>query len=106
VVIIYIKTMSEFKKERIVHKMSWEIGNMMKLNSSDCEEVETLLTRMSKRKTERTVIYDVQKLYKWIGKLGVKPKTRRGIFYKVDVIIRHNETLMKNIPEVTWEKIK
>lgn len=98
--------MSEFKKERIVHKMSWEIGNMMKLSSEDCETVESILTMISKRKSEKTLIKDIEKLYKWVGSLGVKPKTRRGIFYKVDVIIRHNEALMKNVPEVTWKKIK
>jgi hypothetical protein len=98
--------MSEFKKERIVHKMSWEIGNMMKLSSEDCESIESILTTISKRKSEKTLIKDIEKLYKWVGKSGVKPKTRRGIFYKVDVIIRHNEALMKNVPEVSWEKIK
>ena len=84
--------------------MSWEIGSMMKLTSSDCEEMESLLTRMSKRKSEKSLMKDLNVLYKWMRKKEVKQKQRRGICYKIDVIIRHNEKLMKNVPEVNWEK--
>lgn len=98
--------MTDFQKERIVHKMSWEIGNMMNLSTEDQEKMESLLNKMSKRRSQEAIIKDVEKIYNWVGSLGVKPKTRRGIFYKVDVIIRGNEKISKNVPEVSWKKMK
>lgn len=86
--------MSEFKTERILHKMSWEISNMMKLGNDDIEKVEKMLGSILKYKLTSNPPSPLEKFYKFVAKKGVKQKQRRGIGYKVDVLLQSNEKVM------------
>jgi hypothetical protein len=93
--------MSQFKNERILHKMSWEIGNMMKLNSSEMEKVEKMLSSISKYKLTSNPPSPLEKFYKFVSEKRIKQKQRRGIGYKLDLILQANQNVMVN-PNPKW----
>jgi len=93
--------MSQFKNERVLHKMSWEIGNMMKLDSDEMERVEKMLSSISKYKLTPNSPSPLEKFYKFVSQKGIKQKQRRGIGYKLDVILQTNKNVMSN-PNPKW----
>lgn len=88
--------MSQFQTERILHKMSWEIGNMMKLNNDEMEKVEKMLASILKYKLTSNPPSPLEKFYNFVSKKKIKQKQRRGIGYKVDIILQNNQKLMEN----------
>lgn len=97
--------MSQFKTERILHKMSWEIGNMMKLNGEEMEKVEKMLGSIMKYKLTSNPPSPLEKFYKFVAKKKIKQKQRRGIGYKVDVILQTNKNVMSN-PNPKWIELR
>lgn len=93
--------MSQFQTERILHKMSWEIGNMMKLNRDETEKVEKMLGSILKYKLTSNPPSPLEKFYKFVSKKKIKQKQRRGIGYKVDIILQNNQKVMEN-PNPKW----
>lgn len=93
--------MSQFKNERILHKMAWEIGNMMKIKGDDLEKVEKMLGSILKYKLTSNSPSPLDKFYKFVAKKGIKQKQRRGIGYKIDIILQNNEKIMES-PDPKW----
>ncbi len=93
--------MSEFKTERILHKLSWEMGNLMKLKGEELEGVEKMLNSIIKYKLTSNPPSPLEKFYKFVAKKGIKQKQRRGIGYKLDIILQKNKNVMQN-PDPKW----
>ena len=91
--------------ERIVHKISFEISNMMQLNFEKSMEVEQILFEMFNSTTDVRLFGSVSKIYSFIEKHGVKPKQRRGIGYKIDVLINKGYIFGNNGMKINFEKI-
>ncbi len=88
--------MSQFQAERILHKMSWEIGNMMKLDNDGVEKVEKMLGSILKYKLTSNPPSPLEKFYKFVSKKKIRQKQRRGIGYKIDIILQNNQKIMEN----------
>lgn len=85
--------------------MSWEIGNMMKLNGEEMEKVEKMLGSIMKYKLTSNPPSPLEKFYKFVAKKKIKQKQRRGIGYKVDVILQTNKNVMSD-PNPKWIELR
>lgn len=90
--------MSEMRKERILYKMSSEISNMMKLDLVGVGRVETFMHGFSKGSL-KSITVNLKRFYQLVGNSGTKQKQRRGIGYKVDLVIRKNEKFEKEMED-------
>jgi hypothetical protein len=97
--------MSETRNERILYKMSSEISNMMKLDLVGISRVETFLHGFSKGSL-KSISVNLKRFYTLVEKNGVKQKQRRGIGYKVDLVIRKNEKFEKEMEDPGFVKIE
>lgn len=76
--------------------MSWEIGNMMKLDSDETDKVEKMLSSILKYKLTSNSPSPLEKFYRFVSKKKIRQKQRRGIGYKVDIILQNNHKVMEN----------
>jgi hypothetical protein len=97
--------MSETRNERILYKMSSEIANMMKIDLAGVDRVAALLKGFHKDSLKSTSV-NLKRFYTIVQKQGVKQKQRRGIGYKVDLVIRNNERIAKEIEDPGFVKIE
>jgi hypothetical protein len=97
--------MSETTKERILYKMSSEIANMMKMDLTGVDRIASILKGFSKDSLKSTKL-NLQIFYTIVEKNGVKQKQRRGIGYKVDLVIRNNEKIIKEIEDPAFVQIE
>jgi len=97
--------MSEMRKERILYKMSSEISNMIKLDLVGVDRVETFLKGFSSGSLKGITV-NLKRFYKLVEENKVKQKQRRGIGYKVDLVIRGNEKFDKEIGDPGFVKIE
>ena len=97
--------MSEMRKERILYKMSSEIANMMKLDLNGVGRVESLIKGFSKD-SMKSIPTNLKRFYNLVEKNGVKQKQRRGIGYKIDLVIRGNEKFDKEIQDPNFVHIE
>ena len=85
--------------------MSSEIANMMKLDLVGASRVETFLVGFH-GDSLKGITVNLKRFYKLVEENGVKQKQRRGIGYKVDLVIRNNEKFNKEIEDPGFVKIK
>jgi hypothetical protein len=85
--------------------MSSEIANMMKLDLVGASRVETFLDGFY-RGSLKGITVNLKRFYKLVEENGVKQKQRRGIGYKVDLVIRNNEKFDKEIEDPGFVKIE
>lgn len=97
--------MSEMRKERILYKMSSEIANMMKLDLSGVGRVESLVKGFSKDSL-KSISVNLKRFYNLVEKNSVKQKQRRGIGYKIDLVIRGNEKFDKQMEDPSFVQIE
>lgn len=93
------------RNQRILYKMSSEIANMMKLDLAGASRVETFL-RGFHSGSLKGITVNLKRFYKIVEENGVKQKQRRGIGYKVDLVIRNNEKFDKEIEDPGFVKIE
>lgn len=74
---------------------------MMKLNRDETEKVEKMLGSILKYKLTSNPPSPLEKFYKFVSKKKIKQKQRRGIGYKVDIILQNNQKVMEN-PNPKW----
>jgi hypothetical protein len=93
------------RNQRILYKMSSEIANMMKLDLVGVSRVETFLGGFQSGSLKGITV-NLKRFYKLVEANGVKQKQRRGIGYKVDLVIRNNEKFNKEIEDPGFVKIE
>lgn len=92
------------RNERILYKMSLEIANMIKTDLGGVDRISNLLKSMHSDSLKSTSA-NLKRFYKLVEKNNVKLKQRRGIGYKVDVIISNNEKIIKHVLNPCFEVI-
>jgi hypothetical protein len=85
--------------------MSSEIANMMKLDLVGVSKVESFLG-LFHRGSLKGITVNLKGFYKLVEENGVKQKQRRGIGYKVDLVIRNNEKFNKEIEDPGFVKVE
>jgi hypothetical protein len=85
--------------------MSSEIANMMKLDLVGSSRVETFLGGFY-RGSLKGITVNLKRFYKLVEENGVKQKQRRGIGYKVDIVICGNENFQKETEDPGFVLIK
>ena len=93
------------RNQRILYKMSSEIANMMKLDLVGAGRVETFLSGFSGGSLKGITV-NLKRFYKLVEENGVKQKQRRGIGYKVDIVIRNNEKFQKVVEDPGFVSIE
>lgn len=93
------------RNERILYKMSSEIANMMKIDLEGVDRISNLLKSMN-RDSLKSINVNLKRFYNLVEKNGVKQKQRRGIGYKIDVILNSNERLISCIEDPGFVQIK
>jgi hypothetical protein len=103
----------EARKERILYKMSSEIANMMKIDmEAGMEGADFVYSYLKIFASEhpgsiKTIPRRLNEFYTIVGKRRIKQKQRRGIGYKINLILRENEKALEMLGEkVIWTDIK
>jgi hypothetical protein len=78
--------------------MSSEIANMMKIDLEGVDRISNLLKSMN-RDSLKSINANLKRFYNLVEKNGVKQKQRRGIGYKIDVILNSNERLISCVED-------
>ncbi len=97
--------MSETRNERILYKMASEIGNMMKVGIVDIDRIVTHLRGFSTNGV-KPVAHNLDRFYKLVATSAARQKQRRGIGYKIDLILTKNERFSKDAEDPGFVKIE
>lgn len=97
--------MSENRNERILYKMASEIGNMMKIGIDDLDKILLHLKGFSSNGIN-PVAHNLDRFYKLVAKSAARQKQRRGIGYKIDLILTKNERFVKDSGDPGFVQIK
>lgn len=97
--------MSETRNERILYKMASEIGNMMKVGIEDIDRIVMHLRGFSSNGVN-PVTYNLDRFYKLVAKSAARQKQRRGIGYKIDLILSKNERFIRDSKDPGFVSIK
>ena len=97
--------MSETRNERILYKMASEIGNMMKVGIADIDRIVMHLRGFSSNGIN-PVAYNLDRFYKLVATSAARQKQRRGIGYKIDLILTKNERFVRDAKDPGFVPIK
>ena len=96
----------DFRKSRILYKISWEITSIIKGDSEEFSRIESLLNKIIVARQYKTLESSLRNFYEIVSKENVGVKQRRGIAYKLDEVLKRNENLFKQDLNIKFEKIK
>ena len=96
----------DFRKSRILYKMSWEITSMIGGDGSDFSKIEDLMNKIMRSREIRILESRIREFYEIVYKKGAGTKQRRGIAYKLDKVLEQNENLSRLKDPIKWEKYK
>lgn len=79
---------------------------MLKSDSTEFSKIESLLNKIIVSNNNLSLSERLNDLYKIINSKKIGVKQRRGIAYKLDIVINENENFLKMRFPITWEEIK
>ena len=97
--------MGETRNERILYKMASEIGNMMKVGIADIDRIVMHLRGFSTNGVN-PVEYNLDRFYKLVATSAARQKQRRGIGYKIDLILTKNEKFVREAGDPGFVPVK